>query len=486
MRERGLVDLDADVRGARDLVRDAREAAARRIAHAADARARGEHGARERDERRGVALEPGLELEALAHRQDRDPVIADRARHEHAIARPRVGDRQAEARRDDADAGRRDEDLIALAAVDDLRVARDELDARLVARAPHRADDALEVGDREALLEHERRREIQRRRAADGEIVDGAVHGEAPDVASREEDRLHDEGVGRDGDAPAARDDERQRGLILERAEERAAERGQEHLSHEVAREPPAAAVREHDRSGVRARARGHASNAAARRRDHVLLPAREVHEIPEHVEQSLVRLLDAMDAEAPDDEHVVADLGELAAVATREADGEGPELARGAQRADDIGALSARREADHDVAAPREQRERPREREREVVVVADRRDERRVVRERRRGDRRALLERRVRELDGDVRGVARAAPVAEREEAASRVERARHRLGAGGDALGVARRRTPLSASRGALAGHAQRGGAERAHHDAPSPRIARRRAPGTRAYAW
>ena len=52
------------------------------------------------------------------------------------------------------------------------------------------------VGRRESLLEHERERQRERPRAGDGEVVDGAVHGQLADRAAREADRLDDEAVG--------------------------------------------------------------------------------------------------------------------------------------------------------------------------------------------------------------------------------------------------------------------------------------------------
>ncbi len=52
-----------------------------------------------------------------------------------------------------------DEDLVALAAVDDLGVAGDQRDARLVAGRAHRATIRSQVGERQTFLEDERRRE---------------------------------------------------------------------------------------------------------------------------------------------------------------------------------------------------------------------------------------------------------------------------------------------------------------------------------------
>ncbi len=87
-----------------------------------------------------------------------------------------------------------DEDAVALAAIDDLGIAGDERHAGLVAGLPHRGDDALQVGQRQSFFEDERRRQEQRPGAADGQIVDRAVHRQPADVAAGEEERPDHEG----------------------------------------------------------------------------------------------------------------------------------------------------------------------------------------------------------------------------------------------------------------------------------------------------
>ena len=78
----------------------------------------------------------------------------------------------------------------------------------------------LQVGERQSLLEDEGGRQEERPRAADRQVVDGAVHGQAADVAAGEEERTDHERVGREGDprrlarVAGASD----RGLILEGA----------------------------------------------------------------------------------------------------------------------------------------------------------------------------------------------------------------------------------------------------------------------------
>ena len=146
--------------------------------------------------------------------------------------------------RNDADAGGGDEDLVALAAVDDLGVAGDELDAGFGGSGAHGLDDAAEIVDRQAFFEDERGGEIERLRAAHREVVDGAVDGETADVAAGKEDRRDDKGVGGEGEARVA---DGEHGLIVELVEHGIAEGGQKDFVDEVGGELAAAAMAEHD-----------------------------------------------------------------------------------------------------------------------------------------------------------------------------------------------------------------------------------------------
>ncbi len=101
-----------------------------------------------------------------------------------------------DARRHHADAGGGDEDAVALALLDHLGVAGDHRHAGLARGGGHRLDDALQVGQREAFLEDEARRQVQRPCARHGHVVDGAVHRQAADVAAGKEQRRDDVAVG--------------------------------------------------------------------------------------------------------------------------------------------------------------------------------------------------------------------------------------------------------------------------------------------------
>ena len=97
---------------------------------------------------------------------------------------------------EDADPGGGDVAAVGLAALDDLGVAGDDLHPGDGGRARHRVGDPPQVGDREALLEDEPGREVQRPRPAHREVVDGAVDREVADVAAGEEQRRDDVRVG--------------------------------------------------------------------------------------------------------------------------------------------------------------------------------------------------------------------------------------------------------------------------------------------------
>ena len=72
-------------------------------------------------------------------------------------------------------------------------------------RLGHVGDDLAQLVDREALLDHERRRQPRGLRALHREVVHGAVHREVADRAAREPQRLHHERVGAEREPLARR-----------------------------------------------------------------------------------------------------------------------------------------------------------------------------------------------------------------------------------------------------------------------------------------
>jgi hypothetical protein len=204
-----------------------------------------------------VARERRLEAEALAQRHDRDSVHGNLAAHEDDVTGTRALWRDHDARRHEADAADVDEDAVALAAVHDLRVARDDRDARAGGGRLHRGDDAREVAEGEALLEDEAGRERERLRAAHREVVHRAVHGERADVAAREEKRADDERIRRERETRATNLEDR---AVMQLAERRVVEALEEDVLDQALRHPAPAAVREENRLSLAGR------NRAARR----------------------------------------------------------------------------------------------------------------------------------------------------------------------------------------------------------------------------
>ena len=115
-----------------------------------------------------------------------------------------------------ADAGGVDEAAVAVALLDHLGVAGDDVHARLGGRLTHGDEDPLEVRDREALFEDEADAQVERLGAAGRDVVDGAADGQPADVAAGEEERVHHVGVGGHRDARAR---ERQRGGVVQALE---------------------------------------------------------------------------------------------------------------------------------------------------------------------------------------------------------------------------------------------------------------------------
>ena len=177
-----------------------------------------------------------LEAEVAAGDEHGEAVVADRAGDEHAVARLRPPEGRPHA----PDAGGRDEEAVGAPALDHLRVAGDDRDARLLGGAGHRLRDPAKVLEREAFLDHERGGKPQRLGAGDGEVVDRAVHGQLADVAAREEERLDDERVGREREPVG-------NGGVAELVEQRVGELPSEELLDELPGRLPARAVGERD-----------------------------------------------------------------------------------------------------------------------------------------------------------------------------------------------------------------------------------------------
>ena len=151
---------------------------------------------------------------------------------------------------DDADACSIDVDAVPMTGVHDLRVSGDDRHPGSARGDPHRGRDRVEFLEGQALLEHHADREVERCRAADRKVIDGAVDREVADVAAGEEARAHDVGVGAHGEPLASgRDDRGIAELLQDPGGVRVG--GQEEMFDEFRGEGAPAAVAQHDRRVV-------------------------------------------------------------------------------------------------------------------------------------------------------------------------------------------------------------------------------------------
>src|ERR1035438_3297453 len=245
-RNRAFLESDAN-RGLRgDLVQRARQAAARRIAHATDGarRRRRQHRPDQPMQSGRVALDARFKLQPFALRQDGDPVVADVAAKQHAVARPGLVRGQADAGPHDPDPGGIDEQPIAAALVHHLGIARHDRNARALRRRTHGLRDGTQRLHRQAFLQDERRAQTHRICAAYREIVDGAVYSQRPNIAAGKKERLHHVGIGGEGQPRAGGFHD---GLIVHAAKRGIRECREEDIAQQLRAELPAAAVAEQD-----------------------------------------------------------------------------------------------------------------------------------------------------------------------------------------------------------------------------------------------
>ena len=148
---------------------------------------------------------------------------------------------------DDANSGRREEQLVASASVDDLGVAGDDLDARLGRCSRHRAGDLPHEVDGHAFFHDRRAGKIERPRPADRQIVDRAADGELADVAAGEDQRVDHEGIGGEGEPVAVPREiaEIETRLILERRQRCVVEGPDEDVVDQILHRLAAAAMGE-------------------------------------------------------------------------------------------------------------------------------------------------------------------------------------------------------------------------------------------------
>ena len=202
-------------------------------------------------------------------------MIPQMAVHEDHVVGPYAVGAHLHAAGDDADAGGVDEEPVGGAARHHLGIAGGHRPPRRPGGRPQAAQDAPQHLDGQALLDHQRAAQVERHRAAHGEIVHGAVDRQRADVAARELERRHHEGVGGVGQAVAAGRElgQVEARLVLVHRQRRAAELTDHQVVDQVAH-------------GLAATAVG------------------QVHHVAPHATGALARALDALE------ERVVGGLG--------------------------------------------------------------------------------------------------------------------------------------------------------------------------------
>ena len=198
-RDVALAHHHRHTRGACELVQHRGDAAAGGVAQAAHVRPSGrEQRVDGRPQRARVGLDVGVEVELAPGEHDRGTVLADRAGDDDPVAGAQACRREHGARVDLSDPGRAQVHRVGVAALDDLRVAGNDLDAGRGGGRGDRLDLGPQVVGREPLLEHHRNGERKRPGAGHRQVVHRAVHGQLSDGAAGKADRLDDEAVGRE------------------------------------------------------------------------------------------------------------------------------------------------------------------------------------------------------------------------------------------------------------------------------------------------
>jgi hypothetical protein len=140
-----------------------------------------------------------------------------------------------------ADARRIDIEAIAFPTLHHLRIARDDRHSGGAGRFAHRPDNALKHFKGETFLENEAGAEPARPRSAHRKIVDRAVDGEPPDVATRKKQRTDHVRIRGERESRARRDVEN--GAVVPRIEGRVGKGRPEDPFDQLLGESPAAAV---------------------------------------------------------------------------------------------------------------------------------------------------------------------------------------------------------------------------------------------------
>ena len=172
-------------------------------------------------------------------------MVANGARQQHNVAHLGIAPADGHASRQHTHPGGADEHTVALAFFHHLGVARDHGHPCFAGGVAHALDNALQISQREAFFDDEARTQVQRRGTHHGHVVDGAVHGQAADVAAREKQRRNHMAIGRHHQAApgGVKRGQRQCRTVVALAQKRVVEGGHKQLFDQLCSRFAACAV---------------------------------------------------------------------------------------------------------------------------------------------------------------------------------------------------------------------------------------------------
>ncbi len=196
-------------------------------------------------QRCGVALDDGFKLQPLTNAHDGHAVVADGAADDHDISGAGAVRANMNIVGDDADSRGVDVAAVSMTFFDDLRVSCHDLNTSDTGCGGHAVHDGSEVRQGEAFFQDESGAQIERGRAAHGEIIHRAVDCEVSDRAAGKEQWLDDIGIGRKREPARRRGQDRRIGHCLKRG---IAKGGDKDVLDQLTRQLATAAVAENDR----------------------------------------------------------------------------------------------------------------------------------------------------------------------------------------------------------------------------------------------
>ncbi len=175
-------------------------------------------------------------------------MTANGPRHQDRVAGPHVGRTEISASGDHADPGSIDVDRVPLPTIDHLGVSGDDLNLCMAGRFGERIEDAGQTFEWESLLQDERAREADGAGTAHSQIIDRAVNRELANISTGKLDRVHHEGVGREGQTLVAQSEN---GAIVTLGERLILKPWPDNFLKELSARSGAGPVRERDPIGL-------------------------------------------------------------------------------------------------------------------------------------------------------------------------------------------------------------------------------------------